>query len=260
MASPLFDLTGKVALITGGNRGIGLGMAKALGQAGANLVIWGRDAQRNVAAAKELASLQVRVVTREVDVADESAVIEGMADAVARLGRIDSVFANAGTGGRFERFANATTENLRATFSVNIDGAFWTFREACKSIMERAKAGDPGGSLVAISSLGSLYAMPRAEAYAMSKAALPALMRSIAVEYARYGVRANTVLPGWVHTDMTDYLRQDSGFQDRILPRIPLKRWATPADYGGIAVYLASDASAYHTADCFLIDGGYASF
>jgi NAD(P)-dependent dehydrogenase (short-subunit alcohol dehydrogenase family) len=235
-------------------------MAKALGQAGAALAIWGRDAARNAAAEKELVSLQVRVQTRVVDVADESAVVEGMADTVARMGRIDSVFANAGTGGRFERFENATTENLHNTFSVNIDGAFWTFREACKSMMERAKAGDSGGSLIAISSLGSLHAMPRAEAYAMSKAALPAMMRSLAVEYARYGVRANTILPGWVRTEMTDHMREDSRFQERVLPRIPLRRWATPADFAGIAVYLASNASAYHTADCFLIDGGYAHF
>ncbi|MDB5972299.1 MAG: short-chain dehydrogenase/reductase [Hydrocarboniphaga sp.] len=256
----LFDLSGKVALVTGGNRGIGLGMAKALAEAGAEVAIWGSNPLRNVEAKSKLAALGLDVHAQTVDVTKEDDVVAGIAEVLAVLGRLDCVFACAGISGKVQPFAAATTENLDDVFRVNINGTFWVFREACKAMIERAKAGEPGGSLVAISSLGAIDGMPRAQAYALSKGALPALMRAIAVEYARHGIRANTVMPGWIHTEMTEPLREGSAFRDRVEPRIPMRRWGTAADLAGIAVYLASDASAYHTADSFLIDGGYSVY
>ena len=142
-----------------------------------------------------------------------------------------------------------------------LDGVFFTFREACKHMVERAGGGDKaGGSLVVISSLSAYDGAPRNEAYAATKGAVISMIRSIAVEHARYGVRANAVLPGWIATDMTAGAQGNDKFNDAVIRRVPARRWGQPADFGGIAVYLSSDASAFHTGDSFLIDGGYGIF
>jgi NAD(P)-dependent dehydrogenase (short-subunit alcohol dehydrogenase family) len=127
-------------------------------------------------------------------------------------------------------------------------------------MVARANAGDPGGSLVAVASLAGLEGAARNEAYSATKGAVLAMMRSIAVEHARYGIRANTIAPGWIATDMTRRLQDNPTFTAKVLPRVPMRRWGEPADFGGIAVYLASDASTYHTGDTFVIDGGYLVF
>ena len=254
-----FDLHDKVALVTGGNRGIGLGMARALAAAGADLVLWGRDSARNAEAAETLRAFGGHVHTDAVDVADEAAVDAAMDAAVARMGRVDTVIANAGVSAAGEPFTDFTTADLRRVLGINLHGAAWTLRAACRHMKARAQDGDPGGSLIGVSSLGALHGMPRAEAYAMSKAGVEAMMRSLAVEFARYGIRANSVAPGWIQTEINPGLDGEVPTQ-RILPRIPMRRWGQPGDFGGIAVYLASDASAYHTGDKFLIDGGYGVF
>jgi NAD(P)-dependent dehydrogenase (short-subunit alcohol dehydrogenase family) len=255
-----FDLTGKVALVTGGNRGIGLGMAEAMAHAGADVVIWGSSAEHNGRAEAKLSDLGVRVLTRRVDVADEAAVVEGMAEAVARLGRVDAVFANAGIGGGAASFSEMTTEIWRRNMAVNLDGAFFTLREACRHMVARAEAGDPGGSLAVTSSLAAVDGAARNEAYAATKGEVITMIKAIAVEHARYGVRANAILPGWIATDMTARNQDSAKFNERVIGRVPIRRWGEPADFGGIAVYLASDASRYHTGDSFLIDGGYAIY
>jgi NAD(P)-dependent dehydrogenase (short-subunit alcohol dehydrogenase family) len=117
-----------------------------------------------------------------------------------------------------------------------------------------------GASLVATSSLASVFGAPRSEHYAATKAGLNAMVRGLAVEYARHGIRANAVLPGWIATAMTERATASESFQSKVLPRIPVRRWGAGDDFSGIAVYLASDASAYHTGDCFTIDGGYGRF
>lgn len=260
MAYAPFDLTGSVALITGGNRGIGYGMARALAQAGADVVLWGRRADRNAAAAHELAAFGGRVVTREVDVAVEEQVVEGMAAAVAELGRVDSVFANAGVGGSPGPFIDSTTEQLRAVFGPNVDGVYWTLREASRHMVERADNGDPGGSLVGVASLAAIEGTARNQAYAATKGAVVSIVRGAAVELARWGVRANAVLPGWIATDMTASAQADPRIAAKVLPRVPVRRWGDIADFGGLAVYLASSASSYHTGDSLVVDGGYSIF
>ena len=125
---------------------------------------------------------------------------------------------------------------------------------------ERAQAGDPFGRLVATSSLASLFGPARSEHYAGTKAAINALCRALAVELARYGVTANAILPGWIRSDMTARIMADEKFVGAVMPRIPVRRFGEPSDFGGIAVYLMSKASSYHTADCFVIDGGYKAF
>lgn len=260
MAYKPFDLTGKVALVTGGNRGIGFGMAEALAQSGADIAIWGTNAAKNAQAEHALRAHGVRAKAYVVDVADEASVVKAMAETAADMGRIDSVFANAGIGYGAPSFVEMSTEVYRKVLSVNLDGVFWTLREACRHMVERAKKGDPGGSLVGLASLAAIEGAARNEAYAATKGAVISMIKSIAVEHARYGMRANAILPGWIATDMTNMAQSSPAFAEKVIPRVPMRRWGEPKDFGGVAVYLASDASAYHSGDLFVIDGGYAIF
>jgi NAD(P)-dependent dehydrogenase (short-subunit alcohol dehydrogenase family) len=254
-----FDLTGKVALVTGGNSGIGLGLAEGLAQAGAAVVIWGTNEQKNRDAEARLLGHGAKVLAQRVDVADEAAVVAAMAEAVAAMGRIDFVAANAGIGGG-AAFAEMSIETWRRVLAVNLDGVFFTLREACKHMAERAKAGDPGGSLVVTSSVSAIHGAPRNEAYASTKGAVIAMMKGLAVEYGRHGVRANVIVPGWIRSDMTAAAQNWEKFNEKVIGRVPVGRWGEPEDFAGIAVYLASDASKYHTGDLFVIDGGYTVF
>ena len=260
MAYAPFNLAGKVALVTGGNRGIGLGLATALAQAGADIVLWGSNAERNQAAEQSLTGLGVRVKAQTVDVSDEAQVVESMQEAVAAMGRVDTVIANAGIGLGSPSFVEMKTEVYRQVLAVNLDGVFFTFREACRHMVERAKAGDPGGSLVGVASLAAIEGAARNQAYAATKGAVISMVKSVAVEHARYGVRANAILPGWIATDMTQGAQDNPAFAQKVIPRVPARRWGQPADFGGVAVYLASNAASYHSGDTFVIDGGYSIF
>lgn len=255
-----FNLSGKVALVTGGNRGIGLGMAKAMAQAGADIAIWGTNAQNNEKAAAELSAEGVKAKSWNVNVADEAAVNEAMAATIAEMGRIDSVFANAGIGKLSHGFTEMSTEDYRQVLAVNQDGVFFTLRAAAAHMVERAKNGDPGGSLVGVASLAATEGAARNQHYAATKGAVISMMKSIAVEFARYGVRANSILPGWIETDMTAGAQDNERFQNMVMSRVPAKRWGNPDDFGGVAVYLTSNASAYHSGDLFVIDGAYSIF
>ncbi|MBL8560241.1 MAG: SDR family oxidoreductase [Hyphomonadaceae bacterium] len=259
MAYAPFDLSGKVALVTGGNRGIGLGMAEALAQAGAEVAIWGRDAKRNDEAVAQL-SKYGKSRGYAVDVALEQSVDDAFAATLRDFGRVDTVIANAGIGAAAPSFSEMPTETYRKVLSVNLDGVFFTLRAACRHIVERAKNGDPGGSLVGLASLAAIEGQARGQHYAATKGAVVSMMKAIAVEHARYGVRANAVLPGWIATDMTEFAQQSPVFAEKVITRVPSRRWGKPEDFGGIAVYLASDASSYHSGDLFVIDGGYAIF
>lgn len=252
-----FDLTGKVALITGGNGGIGLGFAEAVAQAGASVCIWGTNADKNAAALEVLCGHGGDSEAMAVDVTDSAAVDAAMAATLERFGRVDACFANAGVSGRAKSMLEIDDAEWRRVLGVNLDGAFYTLRAAARHMVERAEAGDPGGRLVGTASLAALSGAARNEHYAATKGALVSMLRAMAVEFARHGITANAVLPGWIETEMTEPSFNWDRFRDAVLPRIPAKRWGTPADFGGIAVYLMSDASAYHTADSLLIDGGY---
>ena len=255
-----FDLTGKVALVTGGNGGIGFGMAEALAQAGADLVVWGTNEGKNETAVKKLKAHERRVTARKVNVANEAEVVDAMGEAVKLMGRVDAVIANAGIGGGAPSFSQMTIETWRRVHAVNEEGVFFTLREACKHMVERAGKGDAGGSLVGVASLAGIEGAGRNEAYSATKGAVLAMIRSIAVEHARFGVRANSIAPGWIATDMTQTAQTSSTFTEKVISRVPMRRWGTPEDFGGIAVYLASDASKYHTGDTFIVDGGYLIF
>ena len=257
----IFDLSGRTAVITGGNGGIGLGIAQALNAAGCNVSIWGRNADKNVSAAATLAKGPGKVDTRICDVSDPASVKAAMKATLDSFGRVDGCFANAGIGGGGRRaFIDRTEEEWRKMFATNLDGVFHVFQVAARHMTERAEAGDKFGRLVATSSLASLFGTARNEHYAGTKAALNALCRALAVELARYGVTANAILPGWIKSDMTAGIMANDKFVANVMPRIPVRRFGEPSDFGGIAVYLMSNASSYHTADCFVIDGGYTAF
>ncbi len=255
-----FDLTGKVALVTGGNGGIGLGMAEGLAQAGADLVIWGSNADKNAAAEAQLKKHGRRVLAQRCDVADEAQVEAKFAEAVKTMDRIDGCFANAGVSQGRAPMAELPTKEWRRVLSVNLDGAFFTLRAAARHMTERSKAGKPGGRLVGMASSAAIHGAGRASAYAATKGAMLTMIRALAVEMARHQVTANSILPGWIASDMTAAAMGDEKFAGAVLPRIPLRRWGTKEDFAGIAVYLMSDASGYHTGDSFVIDGAYTIF
>jgi hypothetical protein len=256
MAFRAFDLAGKVALVTGGNSGIGFGMAQALAEAGADVAIWGTNAAKNEQATASLAAHGVRVHAQTCDVGDEAAVDAAFAATLAALGRVDACFANAGTYGHKVKFTELDSAEWHRVTRVNLDGAFHTLRAAARHMVDRGG----GGSLVGTASLAAIEGAARNTQYAATKGAMVAMIRALAVELARHGIRANAILPGWIETAMTAPSVADDKFAAAVLPRIPARRWGNGADFGGLAVYLASDASAYHTGDCLVVDGGYALF
>jgi NAD(P)-dependent dehydrogenase (short-subunit alcohol dehydrogenase family) len=258
MAYKAFDLTGKTALITGGNSGIGLGMAEALAQAGAAVCIWGTNESKNAAALAKLKAHGTKVHALRCDVGDEAQVEKCFADTVSHFGRVDACFANAGVSGRAEvkSFMEMSTEEWKRVTRVNLDGAFYTLRAAARHMVGHGQ----GGSLAVTASLAAISGQPRGEHYAATKGGVISMMRALAVELARHRIRANAILPGWIETAMTEKALHWDKFVEKVLPRVPLRRWGVPQDFGAIAVYLASDASGYHTGDTFLIDGGYSLF
>lgn len=252
----MFDLTGKVAVVTGGNGGIGLGFARGLAQAGASVAVWGRNLRKNSDAVNELQQLGAEAWSTACDVGSEEDVERAFAETLEQFGKVDSVFANAGLGTRNTRFVEMTLDEWRDIFRVNSEGTFLTLRTGARHMVERGE----GGSLVVTASVSTVMGMPRGEHYAATKAGAVAMIRGLAVEFGKAGIRANAVVPGWIDTDMTSGVLQSEGFTQRVLPRIPRRRWGTPADFEGVAVYLASDASAWHTGDVITIDGGYTVF
>ncbi len=253
-----FDLTGKVGLVTGGNSGLGLGFAKGMASAGADVVIWGRRSDQNEIAAQELREYGVKVLAQSVDVSSEEQVVRGMKEAVQAMGRIDCVVANAGIGPSASPFVDMTSEMYHRLLAINQHGAFYTLREGARHMKERADAGDPGGSLIACGSLTNFLGMPHTQEYAAAKAAVAAMIRGIAVEYGRYGIRANVLVGGFIKSAMTAPVTgEDAPMTQMLRARCPVPRWGEPEDMTGAIVYLMSDASSYHTGDTLVIDGGW---
>jgi NAD(P)-dependent dehydrogenase (short-subunit alcohol dehydrogenase family) len=255
-ASELFDLSGKVALVTGGNSGLGFGFATGLAKCGADLVIWGRREGQNQEAAEALLAHGGKVMTQQVDVSSEDEVVTAMRLAIESVGRLDCVVSNAGFATQ-QPFDEMTTETYSNLLATNQHGGFFTLREAVRHMKQRAIEGDPGGSIIVCGSLSISRGVPGLAHYGAAKGALASITQSIAVEYGRYGIRANVVAPGSIYTGMM------GGAPEEMIPltaalqeRNPIPRWGYPEDVEGIAAYLASDAARYHTGDVIIIDGG----
>jgi len=256
----LFDLSGKVGLVTGGNGGIGLGMAEGLARHGASVEIWGTNAGKNARALEQLGKSGGKVHASLVDVSDESAVKKGVADLLGRFGRLDMAVANAGISIGRKSVFDISLEDFRKIEDVNLHGVVFTLREAASHMIERFKAGDPGGSLVGIASTAAIHGAARNEHYAATKGAVVSICRAMAVELARYKISVNSICPGWIRSEMTAGAQAWAKFNEAVISRVPMGGWGTGDDFSAIAVYLASSASRYHTGDSLVIDGGYTIF
>lgn len=244
----LFDLSGHVALVTGGNSGLGLGMARGLAEAGASIAIWGRNPERNAEAVAELAAPGTDVAAFAVDVTDPEAVAAAMAETLARFGRLDSCFANAGGSGVRGPLLNLPVETWRQTMELNFTSVVCTFKEAVKAMAKQGR-----GRLVATSSVAALLGVPGG-GYSASKAAVSGLVRSLAVELAPAGITVNAILPGYIETTMS--LDTPQAFRDACLRRTPSGKLGTIDDMKGIAVFLASAESQLLTGQSLVLDGG----
>ena len=244
----LFDLEGKAALVTGGNGGIGLGMAGGLARAGAKVAIAGRDAAKNAKAAKEIGALVVAA-----DITDEKA-CRGMVDEAARkLGRLDILVNNAGINIR-KRPEEYQLEEWHRVLESNLTSAFVACQAAYPH-MQRAK----GGKIVNIGSMMSIFGASFVAAYGSSKGGIVQLTRALACAWAKDNIQVNSVLPGWIDTALTRRAREEvSGLHERVLARTPAGRWGVPEDLAGVAVFLCSSASDFVTGTAIPVDGGYA--
>jgi 2-dehydro-3-deoxy-D-gluconate 5-dehydrogenase len=244
-----FDLSGKAALVTGGNGGIGLGMARALAQAGAKVAIAGRDEKKNAAAARDF-----DFVTLNVDMRDERACRAMVDKAAQHLGRLDILVNNAGTNVR-KAPQDYTIEEWRTVLDTNLTSAFVASQSAYAH-MKRAG----GGKIVNIGSMMSLFGASFAAPYGASKGGIVQLTRSLAAAWAKDNIQVNAVLPGWIDTALTRRAREEvPGLHERVLSRTPAARWGSPEDLGGVAVFLASGASDFVTGTAIPVDGGYSS-
>jgi 2-deoxy-D-gluconate 3-dehydrogenase len=252
MPTSPFDLTGKVAIVTGGNGGIGLGMARGLAEAGAAIAVVGRNEAKSNAAVAELRQCGVKVISITADVTDKAAVTDMVTRASRELGRIDILVNNAGINIRKPPHA-LDIEEWDSVIRTNLTSAF-----LCSQAVYPAMKQAGGGKIINIGSMMSIFGTSFAPAYAASKGGIVQFTRSCAVAWAADNIQANAVLPGWIDTDLTRRAREQiDGLHDRVLARTPAARWGAIADFAGIAVFLASRASDFVTGTAIPVDGGY---
>lgn len=249
------DLTGLVAVVTGGNGGIGLGLATGIAKAGGSVALWARDERKSAAAVEQLTALGARAIAVRCDVADEAQVADAMERTVAELGPLGCMVSNAGTTGR-RAVVETSLEEWRRVHAVNLDAAFLVCREAARRFVAQGS----GGSIVVVGSTVSRYGSAGASAYASSKTALLGLTRTLAVELARHRVRCNALIPGWTRTELSEGGYQDERFRAATTARTPVRRWSDPSECEQVAAYLADPSLTFHTGDEVVVDGGYCVF
>ena len=247
----MFTLEGKAALVTGGNGGIGLGMAQALARAGAQVAVAGRNEQKNSDAVRKLGGKALAI---PVDVTNETSCRSMVSDAAERLGRLDIVINNAGINVR-KAPQDYSVDEWRLVLDTNLTSAF-VVSQAAYPHLKRAG----GGKIVNIGSMMSLFGASFAAPYGASKGGIVQLTRSLAAAWAKDNIQVNAVLPGWIDTALTRNARKEvAGLHERVLARTPAGRWGTPEDMGGVALFLCSAASDFVTGTAIPVDGGYSS-
>lgn len=247
-----FDLSGRVALVTGGNGGIGLGMALGMARAGASIAIAARDAAKMEEAKAEIEATGAKAMTVAVDVADEASVKDAVAKVADQMGGVHILVANAGMNIR-KPPQDLATEDWLKIMDVNLNSAFY----CANAVYPHMKAAG-FGKVITIGSMASIFGLPFSPAYAATKGGIVQLTRVLATAWAQDNIQANAILPGWIDTALTQQARKDvDGLHQRVLDRTPAGRWGTPDDFSGIAVFLASSASDFVTGTAIPVDGGY---
>jgi 2-deoxy-D-gluconate 3-dehydrogenase len=257
-ATKAFDLTGKTALVTGGNGGIGLGMAKGLGQAGASIAVAGRDEKKNAEALAQLKELGIAAIAVKADLKEEKSCRRMVEEAAQKLGRLDILVNNAGMNIR-KAPQDLPFEAWREVLATNLDSAF-VASQAAYPHLKQAAAGGSSAKIINTGSMMSIFGAAYLAPYAASKAGIVQLTKALACAWAKDNIQVNAVLPGWIDTALTRKARVElEGLNERVLSRTPAGRWGEAADMAGIAVFLAAPASDFVTGAAIPVDGGYSS-
>jgi len=250
----MFDLRGKAALVTGGNGGIGLGMALGLARAGASVAIAGRNADKSAAALSRLAQAGSKAIALLADVSQETSCRAMVGEAVERLGRLDILVNNAGINIR-KAPQDYRLDEWHKVLDANLTSAFVASQSAYPFFLQRQ-----GGKIINVGSMMSLFGASFVAPYGASKGGLVQLTRALATAWAKDNIQVNAVLPGWIDTDLTQRARKEvEGLHERVLARTPAGRWGTAEDLAGVAVFLASSASDFVTGTAIPVDGGYSA-
>jgi NAD(P)-dependent dehydrogenase (short-subunit alcohol dehydrogenase family) len=252
-------LTGRVVVVTGGNGGIGFGIARAAIDAGADVMIWARSDRKSADAVARLTNDGGRAAAIACDVADERSVKHALEATVDRFERVDCLAANAAIPGSPEALVDMSIDNWRSVLDTNLTGVMLSFRAAARQMI----AQDAPGALLAVSSIVARFGAARHSQYAVSKAAVHALVMSAAIELAPRRIRCNSFAPGWTRTDLVDDAFDGAGrskFEQAIVARTPVRRWGTPSDYAAALVELLDPEQSFHTGDIITVDGGYSIF
>jgi 2-deoxy-D-gluconate 3-dehydrogenase len=247
------SLKGKVAVVTGGNGGIGLGFATGLAQDGADIAIWARNIEKSEAAVKKLKSLGINAKAFNVDVADKNQINQGMIDTEKEFGGVDILVANAGINIR-KAPENYLPDEVDRIIKVNLTGVF----DCCQAVYPSMKKRG-GGKIITVGSLTSVFGFGIAPIYSATKGAVVQLTMSLANSWGRDNIQVNSVLPGWIKTELTEQTRSLPDFVNKVLDRTPAGRWGEPIDFAGIAKFLGSSDSDFITGVAIPVDGGFTS-
>ena len=250
------DLSEKVFIITGGNGGIGLGLAEGIAEAGGAVAIWARNEEKNTDAVRTLQDIGGEAKSYICDVSNEEDVIRTLASTVKDFGKVDGLFANAGRGGTGTPLVDTSLEDWRKVMAVNLDGVFLCLREASRQLISQGS----GGSLVAVSSTSAIHGAAGNEAYGTAKTAVTGLVRALAVSLARFQIRVNCLLPGWTVTELASPAFENDHFREVTTKRTPARRWADPKEFRQVGAFLADPSQTFHTGQQVCVDGGYTIF
>lgn len=250
------SMSDRVTVITGGNGGIGLGLATGIAHEGGDVMIWGRNENKNAAAVASLKQFGVRAEALVCDVGDPVQITDAMAKTVEQMGHVDSFFANAGRGGHGTAFLDLSLSEWREVMAVNLDGLFLCMQAAARQMVAQGT----GGAIVGVSSTSAIHGAAGNEAYGTSKTAVLGLVRALAVGLARHQIRVNALIPGWTTTELTAGATENKKFMEATTRRTPVRRWGTPEDFTELGPFLANPELVYHTGQEVVVDGGYTVF